>query len=92
MRLRRFWVRFERIAPPTFLNLGCGVTARDEADALALLEECLVGLSIVERLPRVDRVVEGVSFEDLEQNHVAPNVGNMVARGVWFPALNDALA
>ncbi|MCW5718503.1 MAG: hypothetical protein KIS68_11810 [Bauldia sp.] len=92
MRLRRFWVRFERIEPPTFLNLGCGVTALDQADALALLEECLVGLSIVEKLPRVDRVIEGVTFDDLDQNHVAPNVGNMADRGVWFPAVNNAHA
>ncbi len=92
MHLRLFWVRFERIAQPTFLNLGCGVTALDRDDALALLEECFVRLSIVEKMPRVDCVIEDVSFEDLEQNHVAPNVGNMAARGVWFPAVNNAPA
>lgn len=74
---QRFW--FEP-SEGSFPNLGCGVTAYSRADAESLLEECL-GMP----LPRVVEVIEDITYDDLEQNHVAPNMGDVSRRGVWFP-------
>lgn len=79
---RRFWFEFERFADPTPLNLGCGVTAYDREDAIRLMQSCIFGN---EPLPRIVRVVEDVALSSLEQNHVAPNIGLINVRGIWFP-------
>ena len=77
---RRFWFEFQPIGRPSPLNLGCGVTAHDHADAVALLQACVFPnegpLEIV-------RVVEDVALSS--QNHVAPNIGAIGVRGIWFP-------
>lgn len=86
MALRRYWITFERSASLSFLDLGCGVTAFNRQDALALVERVLGGLGAT--MPALAEIREGVTFQDLEQNHVAPNIGNMSMRGVWFPAVN----
>ena len=79
---RRFWFEFQPIGRPSALNLGCGVTAHDHADAVALLQACVFPneghLEIV-------RVVEDVKLDDLEKNHVLPNLGETYMRGIWFP-------
>ena len=75
--LRSFWFM-------TSSGLGYGATGYDQADAEALL------LSF--GYPAEGIVVTGgtsdVKHADLEQNHVAPNIGAMVVRGVWFPRHN----
>ena len=79
---RRFWFEFQPPARPSALNLGCGVTALDYADAVALLQAYVFPnegpLEIV-------RVVEDVKLDDLEKNHVQPNLGTTYLRGIWFP-------
>ena len=77
---QRFWFRFVPSDQPTSLNLGCGVTAYSREDAERLLEECL-GTP----LPKVVEVIEDITYDDLEQNHVAANMGDVSRRGVWFP-------
>ena len=79
---RRFWFEFERIDRPTPLNLGCGVTARDREDALGLMR---TNIFPDRPMPRIVKVVEDVEPASLEQNHVAPNIGAMDLRGIWFP-------
>jgi hypothetical protein len=41
--LHKYWFRFEKIAKPTAVNLGCGVTAYSEQDALELLRNAIFG-------------------------------------------------
>jgi hypothetical protein len=66
-------------------GLGFGVTAHSIQDAIELL-------SSVGYIPGSDfnpsRVVENVSISALDQNHVVPNIGPVVVRGVWFPCRN----
>jgi hypothetical protein len=58
---------------------GVGITAQSEADALTLLEQAFGG----ERRPRhVSRIQDAT---ELDQNHVVPNMGNWLRRGVWYP-------
>lgn len=80
--LHRFWFTFAD--PPQFspLGLGCGVTAYDYADASNLLKATVFG-----EMPAltIQSVTEDVDIQTLDRNHVIPNMGIAVNRGVWFP-------
>ena len=62
-----------------------GVTAYSHEDAAQLLRaagyELEPGVAVT--------VTEEVTFQDLDQNHVVPNMGPMQVRGVWFPRHNS---
>ena len=85
MAFRRYWFEFKLTVdgnhPPGVLS-GCGVTALDYNDAIFLLEQ-KVFKDIP--LPEFTSVIENVSFNDLESNHVRPNIGILSDRGVWIP-------
>jgi hypothetical protein len=82
--MQPYWIKIEQQPVPTFLNLGVGITARNEADARQLFVREFGNEYIIESISRVERV------DQLEQNHVAPNIGNMLVRGIWFPNLGPA--
>jgi hypothetical protein len=82
MELTRYWVEFKQEGAPTFLRLGCGVTAYGKADALTLLQQALGG-----ELPAIERIAEDIDVRTLDQSHVVPNMGVPNERGVWFPML-----
>ncbi len=76
--LTRYWIEFAE--PRPFLaNLGVGVTAFDEKDAMGLVSSSL-SLSC-----EVAKVHADIDVRDLDQNHVIPNMGAPSNRGVWFP-------
>lgn len=58
---------------------GVGITAQSETDALVLLEKAFGSRRHPGRVIRVHDVTE------LDQNHVVPNMGNWLRRGVWYP-------
>lgn len=58
---------------------GVGITAQSEADALSLLETAFGGERRARHVSRVHDATE------LDQNHVVPNMGNWLKRGVWYP-------
>jgi hypothetical protein len=83
MRLRRYWFEFD--LPEEWhgrLNLSCGVTAYDVDDAQRLLCERVFEGG---ELPPIRRLIEDVDISTLDPNHVRPNMGVCVRRGVWFP-------
>jgi len=80
--LRRYWFRFEPFNKPTPLNLGCGVTAYDTDDAARLLQERVF---IGKVMPKIVECREDVDLSTLDQKHVAPNLGLVTVRGIWFP-------
>jgi hypothetical protein len=80
--LRRYWFNFETFARPTPLNLGCGVTAYDYADATNLLRE---GMFSGKELPLIVGCVEDVDVSTLDPKHILPNLGLVDVRGIWFP-------
>lgn len=82
MELKRFWFRFASIEPLSSLRLGCGVTAYDYDDAIAILRETIF---LNQELPSVDSVIEGVDVTSLDQRHVIPNMEPVIWRGVWYP-------
>ena len=84
--LTRYWFEFESspdVERVDSLRAGCGVTARDYGDALALIRErvCDGG-----DLPPVRKCVENVDVLSLDPRHVLPNlVMPPIWRGIWFP-------
>jgi hypothetical protein len=80
--LRRYWFDFEAIAEPSPLNLGCGVTAHDYDDAVALLTSHVLS---GQPLLRIRRVLSDIDISTLDEKHVLPNIGSVLVRGIWFP-------
>jgi len=76
--LRRFWFELSR-------GLGVGVTANTRLEAESLARDaCLQSGWAFE----LSGLIEDVDVNDLDQNHVVPNMGPPNFKGVWFPRLN----
>lgn len=69
-------------------HLGVGITARSEADALQLFA---LAFGAAEKIVSVEIIKH---MNDLEQNHVVPNMGgaNWFRRGIWFPRGHEHVA
>lgn len=85
--LTRYWITFDE--PPTApwqlrLARGCGVTAYSYEDAIALLQTYMVE-EFQQPLPPIKTVIADIDISTLDTNHVLPNIGVPVWRGVWFP-------
>ncbi|UKN02708.1 hypothetical protein K6119_04165 [Paracrocinitomix mangrovi] len=63
-------------------KLGFGVSAWSEEDALQLLKQTVFN---GEDIPKIIEIQTIKSLDELEQNHVRPNIGSPTHRGVWFP-------
>ncbi|MDO6962852.1 hypothetical protein [Rhizobium alvei] len=74
-----YWVNFEN--PTPLCRMGWGVTAIDEADARVIV----MGSPEWAREPCAIASIRAISFDEIEKNHVRPNMGNILARGIWFP-------
>lgn len=75
-----FWITtHRRSAGP-----GFGVTGYDLDDAIGIAEKfgCVV--------PRDSSIIAHVRYENLDPFHVAPKMGPMVVRGLWYPFMNIA--
>lgn len=83
--LHRFWVTLAEDSNPS--RLGYGVTAFDEADALAILRHVVFG---GQAMPDVREVRTDVDVRDLDQGHVVTNMNPPNWRGVWFPKGYDS--
>ena len=64
---------------------GIGVTAASELEARGLAEP--VRTAYFAETSIVDAIWD-VDLSTLDQNHVVPNLGPVVLRGVWYPRLN----
>lgn len=77
--LTRYWIELEN--QELFWH-RFGVTAYTIEDAIDLIMSKALN---TEERPEIKTVIENVDIRDLEQNHVAPNIGIPVIRGVWYP-------
>ena len=83
--LKRFWIEFDDTASLSVgVGYGCGVTAFDLNEALAVLQEQVF---IDEPMPEIRKITEDIDVSTLDPNHVLPNIGITVDRGVWFPKI-----
>jgi hypothetical protein len=80
VRLRRFWFTFDPDNTPPGMAAGCGVTALDRDDALAL-----VGSWLGTAAPSLGSVIDDVDVSTLDAKHVLPNMLPPNERGVWYP-------
>jgi hypothetical protein len=76
--LRRFWF-------PLSKGLGIGVTAGSLVEARELAED--VRAEYYANAEIIDEIAD-IEVSSLDAKHVVPNLGFVVAYGVWFPALN----
>lgn len=85
MRLRRYWFDFSLEAGreyPIGIRMGCGVTAHDRADAETLMKENIFD---GRQIPPITNCIEDIDVSTLDANHVLPNMGLVIQRGIWFP-------
>lgn len=83
--MKKYWFTFKNYSItelPPGLAYGCGITAYNYEDAISIIRS-KVFLGI--QLPNKFDFIENVSLEDLDKNHVLPNIGIPTNRGVWFP-------
>jgi hypothetical protein len=76
--LTKYWIR----SPLQNGPCGFGVTARSLDDAFKIIRGCGY------ELPDDDdsmAIREGITFDELDQINVAPNIGPMAVRGLWYP-------
>jgi hypothetical protein len=81
--MRRFWFEFtgeEEL--PIGLQNGCGVSADSYEEALGIIKQRVFGGG---RLPPIYQAISNVNLDQLDSNHVLPNMGNVLIRGIWFP-------
>lgn len=76
--MRRFWFPLSR-------GFGIGVTAVSIEEARKLADGVRAHYYAD---AEITGVIADVDVSSLDANHVVPNVGFVVAHGVWFPALN----
>ena len=72
-----FWVTAKNA--PFGWELGVGVTGFDERDAITMVDLMRIDGFVIDSITHVR------SHSDLDQGHVVPNMGNILARGVWYP-------
>jgi hypothetical protein len=80
--LKRFWFKFAPLSHPSPLNLGCGVTALSQSDAIGMLKQTVF---LGRTVPHIREVIEDIDVSTLDQRHIIPNMGSPHTRGVWFP-------
>jgi hypothetical protein len=83
--LHRYWYQLDLTGydePPAGSQLGVGVTAHDQSDATRLIATRVFG---GRSLPPILSITSDVDISSLDPGHVRPNMGNVLARGIWFP-------
>jgi hypothetical protein len=89
MILIRYWFIVYTEAP--FGPRNIGATAYSKEEAVSLINESLKKITPPELMTNVTMQTESIENIDirlLDQNHVIPNMGVVVRKGVWFPNLN----
>ena len=79
--MRRFWFQFEKVPQPTALNLGCGVTAFDRDDAIAIVNEFV---SVKGVTPNISGIIDDVDLSGLEDPHIHSNIGTYLCAASGF--------
>lgn len=85
MVVRRFWFEFSENSErplPLGLKLGCGISGYDYDDAVDIARRVIFEGKTI---PPLSNKVEDVDISQLDKNHVRPNMGDFLQRGVWYP-------
>ena len=76
--MRPYWVKLAPQPEPSALNIGVGVTARSEHEARQMVSQAIGGSEVLSIEPVLDAA-------ELDQSRVVPNMGSLLACGIWFP-------
>jgi hypothetical protein len=73
--------------------LNAGVTATSAAEATELVVKSFIKINYAEALERLKElknieIIENIDVQLLDKEHVIPNMGPVIFKGVWFPRLN----
>jgi hypothetical protein len=79
-QLTAFWIK----SPLRHAPLGFGVTAWSLDDALGIIETLDYGRFLPNDKAGM-QVREGITVDELDQPHVAANMGPIAVRGMWYP-------
>ena len=77
--LQPYWIKSRGRLPGPVAAFGAGITERSVQDAAALFR-----LAFGED-HEVQSIMPIMNMREIEQNHVALNMGNALRRGIWFP-------
>lgn len=87
--LKRYWFVLEPEYKFGPLNIGVTAASVEEAKSLAIERLSKIGFSdVVQKLEKPVEVIENIDIRLLDQNHIIPNMGVVVFKGVWWPGLN----
>ena len=76
--LTTYWFEFGNRS----LSNCYGVTAYSFEDAIHILKQKIF---IKEEMPEIKNCKENIRFADLDPDHIAPNMGIIINRGIWYP-------
>ncbi len=86
-RMKLYWIKMAPSIESGISGLGYGVTALDEADAVSLIQRYFLDnnhLKVEKDTITSIQLINDLS--EIEQNHVRPNMGNHLRRGIWYPS------
>jgi hypothetical protein len=89
--LRRYW--FVIYPQWRYGPWNAGVTAISVEEAKELLLKNFTKINYSEPLNRLKtnmdiEIIENIDVQLLDKEHVVPNMGPVIFKGVWFPRLN----
>ncbi len=85
--LKRYWFEFyidDVFIFPPGVGIGCGVTATNYYEAIQIMNEKIFHKI---KMPPIKKYIEDIEINQLDQNHVIPNMKVPTGRGVWFPLM-----
>jgi hypothetical protein len=85
--MKIYWLKIRRKGP---FGTEFGITAHNWDDAMSLLAKASrADSSVVIDATAVENYREIENVDELDQNHVVPNMGVILRRGIWFPNLPE---
>ena len=77
--LTRYWIEIDT-DNPAFKKIG--ITAYSLGDAFNILKD---HLPFTFTSDLIVKVKEDLDYDELDQNHIVPNMGPISERGIWYP-------
>ena len=78
--LTKYWIEFDSLDSSW---RSVGITAYTEEDAINIIKEYLKN----DTLPEIIDLQSNINLNELDQNHVIPNMSEPYFRGIWYPKI-----
>jgi hypothetical protein len=77
--LRPYWIKTFGPHHGLVSPIGVGITAQSVEDAVSLFHAAFGNEHEIQSIEAI------MDMRQIDQGHVAPNMGNALVRGVWYP-------